>query len=244
MPSWWFVQTSVVQASSDKELSVDFSSKHHEFEALKARVQQLEAELQGVENELHEVELQKPWQPTDSYPAYHATTGFLLGGLASGMALLMNVVGAPIAGKHPLELIRVYLTFPLGEKALALADPANPSQTVSDGMILAFGCCLFIATGMLLGIPLQLVLSRCSGMTSLAKRLAVASVLALGLWVFNFYAILSWLQPLLFGGNWIVDTNYLPMWVAAGTHLVFGWTMALLFPFGQFVPYQTAAERS
>lgn len=223
---------------------MDFSSKHHEFEALKARVRQLETELQGVENELHEAEFQKPWQPAGSYPAYHATTGFLLGGLASGAALLVNVIGAPIAGKHPLQLIRVYLTFPLGEKALALADAANPTQTVSDGMILAFGCCLFIATGMLLGMPLQLVLSRFNGKATLTKRLAIASVLALGLWAFNFYAILSWLQPLLFGGNWIVDTQYLPLWVAAGTHLVFGWTMALLYPLGQFIPYQTAAERS
>jgi hypothetical protein len=216
---------------------VDFSSKHQEFEALKARVQQLEVELQ-------EVESQKPWQPKDLYPAYYATTGFLLGGLASGAALLVNVIGAPIAGKHPLQLIRVYLTFPLGEKALALADPANPSQSVSDGMILAFGCCLFIATGMLLGMPLQLLLSRFNGKATLMKRLAIASGLALALWVFNFYAILSWLEPLLFGGNWIVDTNYLPLWVAAGTHLVFGWTMALLYPLGQFIPYQTAAERS
>jgi hypothetical protein len=216
---------------------VDLSSKHHEFEALKARVQQLEAELQDVES-------QKPWQPTGSYPAYHATTGFLLGGLASGMALLVNVIGAPIAGKHPLQLIRVYLTFPLGEKALALADPANPSASVSDGMILAFGCCLFIATGMLLGMPFQLVLSRFKGMAALPKRLVIASLLALALWIVNFYVILSWLEPLMFGGNWIVDTNYLPLWVAAGTHLVFGWTMALLFPFGQFIPYQTAAERS
>jgi hypothetical protein len=222
---------------NQKDCPVDFSSKHQEFEALKARVQQLEADL-------HEVEAQTPWQPTGSYPAYHATTGFLLGGLASGAALLVNVIGAPIAGKHPLQLIRVYLTFPLGEKALALADPANPSQSVSDGMILAFGCCLFIATGMLLGMPLQLLLSRFNGKATLMKRLAIASGLALVLWIFNFYAILSWLQPLLFGGNWIVDTNYLPLWVAAGTHLVFGWTMALLYPLGQFIPYQTAAEKS
>lgn len=217
-----------------KECPVDFSSKHQEFEALKARVEQLEIELQ-------EVEAQKPWQPRGLYPAYSATTGFLLGSLAAGAALLVNVIGAPIAGKHPLQLIRVYLTFPLGEKALALADPAKPS--ISDGMILAFGCCLFIATGMLLGMPLQLVLSRFNGKATLSKRLAVASGLSLVLWLFNFYAILSWLQPLLFDGNWIVDRHYLPLWVAAGTHLVFGWTMALLYPLGQFIPYQSAAEK-
>jgi hypothetical protein len=100
---------------------------------------------------------------------------------------------------------------------------------------------------MLLGIPLQLVLSRFNGKATVAKRLAIASGLGLGLWLFNFYAVLSWLQPLLFGGNWIVDAAYLPPWVAAGTHLVFGWTMALLYPLGQFVPNRSAsfaAEKS
>jgi hypothetical protein len=219
---------------------VDFSTKHQEFESLKARVAQLEAELQ-------EVEAQKPWQPIGTYPEYHATTGFLLGSIAAGAALLVNVIGAPIAGQHPLQLIRVYLTFPLGEKALALADPANPAQAIGDGMILAFGCCLFVGTGMLLGMPLQLVLSRFNGKATVLKRLLIASGLGLALWLFNFYAVLSWLQPLLFGGNWIVDPRYLPWWVAAGTHLVFAWTMALLYPLGQFVPYRaapSAAEKS
>ena len=44
------------------------------------------------------------------------------------------------------------------------------------------------------------------------------------------YAILAWLQPLLFGGRWIVDPARLPWWVAAATHLVFGWTIAILYP--------------
>lgn len=216
---------------------MDFSSKHKEYEELKARVGQLEEELQ-------EIEAQAPWQPTGFYSAYYATTGFLLGSVAAAAALLVNVIGAPIAGKHPLELIRVYLTFPLGEKALGLADPAHPTQTVSDGMILAFGCCLFLVTGMLLGVPMHLALSRFGGQATVAKRLAIGSALAIALWLFNFYAILLWLQPLLFGGNWIVDPRYLPPWVAAGTHLVFGWTMALLTPLGRFVPFQPPAEKS
>ena len=51
----------------------------------------------------------------------------------------------------------------------------------------------------------------------------MASGLAIAVWLVNFYGILSWLQPLLFGGNWIVER--IPWWVAAATHLVFGWTM-------------------
>jgi len=51
--------------------------------------------------------------------------------------------------------------------------------------------------------------------------------LALCLWAINFYAVLCWLQPLLFGGRWIIDL--IPWWVAAATHVVFGWTIALLY---------------
>jgi len=36
---------------------------------------------------------------------------------------------------------------------------------------------------------------------SLMRRLAIASVLAIAIWLVNFYGILSWLQPLLFGGE-------------------------------------------
>jgi hypothetical protein len=65
-------------------------------------------------------------------------------------------------------------------------------------------------------------------------------VLSLGIWLVNFYVLLEHLQPALIGGNWIVEQ--VPWWVAALTHLVFGWTMALLYPYGVFVPYQPQAE--
>lgn len=216
---------------------MDFSSKHQEFEALKARVDQLETELR-------EAEAAGPWQPAGYYSAYHATGGFVLGGLAAAVALLINVIGAPVAGKQSLELIRVYLTFPLGEQALVLAGPGRTEQAVSDGMILAFGCCLFLFTGMLLGIPLQMAVAKLNGQASLAKRLLIGAGMGIALWLFNFYAILSWLQPLLFGGNWIVDPEYLPPWVAAATHVVFGLAMALLYPLAQFVRTRQSVENS
>ena len=56
----------------------------------------------------------------------------------------------------------------------------------------------------------------------------------------NYYLILSWLQPWLFGGNWIV--NLVPWWVATLTHLVFGWTMALAYPLGMYEPYRVRTE--
>ena len=41
-------------------------------------------------------------------------------------------------------------------------------------------------------------------------------------------------------GNWITNPSYLPWWVAAATHLVFGWTIALLYPLGEYTPYRKA----
>jgi len=143
-------------------------------------------------------------------------------------------LGSLIVGQHPLRLIQVYLTFPLKERALA--------PQFDTGVTLAVGCCLYIATGMVLGIPFQLVLSRFVPQAGLAARLALATVLGIALWIVSFYGVLWWLQPLLFGGRWIVDE--IPAWVAALTHLVFAWTMAIVYPWGVYHPYRPQTERS
>ncbi len=214
-------------------MTVD-AGKLEELDALRARVRTLEAEVQGEA-------LSGQWPPRDLYPAYHATTGFLLGMFGAAMSLLVNVIGAPLAGKSPLELIRVYLTFPLGENALRLAGNVENIYAIPDGVILAIGCCLYLGTGMLLGVPFFVVLVMLTDGKSVGYRLIVATILATALWAINFYGILSWLQPLLFGGRWITDPQVLPAWVALVTHLVFGWTLALLYPWGKFQPYQQPA---
>lgn len=202
---------------------MDTEAKKRELERLQGAVRQLEAEL---------IEAEGQWPPRTYYAPYHVLAGFVLGMVGAATSLVFNVVGSLLVGQHPLQLIRVYLTFPLGAQALE----------TENGLALAVGCCLYLGTGMLLGVPFQLVLSRWFGTASFAKRLLVVSVLALALWLVNFYAILSWLQPLLFGGNWIVER--IPWWVAALTHLVFGWTMVLIEPLGAFVPYRGHAEVS
>jgi hypothetical protein len=133
-----------------------------------------------------------------------------------------------------LRLIQVYLTFPLGERAL--------SPEFETGMALAIGCCLYIGTGMLLGIPFQMAIAKFIPEAKLPTRLAFATVLGLLLWVINFHGILSWLQPMLFGGNWLVDPDILPSWVGVATHLVFAWTMAVVFPWGKHEHYHRATH--
>lgn len=217
---------------------MDTPTKQVEFEQLKQRVAELERELADVQ-------VDDSWRTRATfYPAYAATTGFLLGGIAASAALLVNIVGAALVGRHPFELIRVYLTFPLGEHALVLTSIPRGPAAIDDRMILLLGICLYLGTGMLVGSIFQLILSAYGRGQSLGRRLALASLTAIVIWLVNFYGILIWLQPLLCGGNWIVNPLYHPIWVAAGTHLVFGWTMGLLSPLGDFQPISKTMEHS
>lgn len=204
----------------------------------KARLARLRGEAAGLEAEINAeafADAARNWAKKGYYTAYYATAGFFLGMVAALASLVFNIIGATLAGKDPLQLIRVYLTFGLGGKAL---DPA-----FDNGLALAMGCVLYIATGMLLGIIFHLVLTRYASFATLGGRLVWASAIAIVVWLVNFYGLLSWIQPLLFGGNWITSTDpvYLPWWVALATHLVFGWTMALIYPWGLFRPYEPQA---
>jgi hypothetical protein len=204
-----------------------------------ARLAQLRAEAARLQAEIDADAFGRAageWARRGYYLTYYATTGFFLGMVAALVSLVFNIAGSVIAGEDPLQLIRVYLTFGMGGRAL---DPA-----FDNGLALAMGCVLYIATGMLLGIIFQVVLSRWAAGASLPGRLAWASGIAVAIWLVNFYGLLSWLQPVLFGGNWITSTDpvYLPWWVALATHLVFGWTMAVIYPWGEFHPYRLQTE--
>jgi hypothetical protein len=211
-------------------LSVE--QKQRELQALKAKVAALEDDL-AVD------QIPPDWTPKTFYSGYYVTVGFVLGGFAAMVSLIFNIIGSSIAGKHPLEIIRVYLTFPLGGRALPLGNQnADSAFVISDGTILALGCCLYIGTGMVLGSVFHSVIARFAENKPLSVRLIWGSVLGAVVWFVNYYLILSWLQPALFGGNWITDNNLLPWWVALATHLVFGWSMAVMAPFGAYVPYR------
>ncbi len=176
------------------------------------------------------------WARRGYYLTYYATTGFFLGMVAALVSLMFNIVGASIAGEHPLQLIRVYLTFGFGEKALHF----------DSGLALALGCVLYIATGMLLGIVFNVVLTRYASRATLGGRLIWTSVLAVVVWLVNFYLLISWIQEPLFGADSITSTDpvYLPWWVALATHLVFGWTMAVIYPWGLFHPYRLQTDNT
>ncbi len=162
------------------------------------------------------------WPPRDYYLLWHVVVGMTLGTLGAMVSLLANGLAAPLFGKRALELVRVYLTFPMGARALEL----------DDGTVLFVGCVLYLVTGALYGILIHLLLSTRFTGASMGRRLAIATAIGLGLWIVNFYLVLSWLQPLLLGGNWIV--RLVPPWVGALTHLVFTWTVAAAEGWGRF----------
>ncbi len=210
---------------------MDNPSKQSELAELRQRVADLESQI------VDETE-PAPFQPTGFYTAYYATTGFMLGIFGGMASLLFNVIGSVLTGKHPLELIRTYLTFPLGDQAFDLPPEQN-------GLMLAIGCCLYLGTGMVMGIPIYLAIARWSGGKSLAKKLIIATIASLVIWVINYYGILSWLQAEVIEmseENLII--NRVPWWVAAATHLVFGWTMALVYPLGEFISHQSSVHQS
>ncbi|HNO79064.1 MAG TPA: hypothetical protein PKN33_13510 [Phycisphaerae bacterium] len=197
-------------------METNHTDKLDEINELKQRLMRLESEVHGDAN--------ARWTPPKFYFAYELMGGMTLGLIAAGASLLFNIIGASMMQKHPLELIRVYLTFPMGEKAL----------TLDSDFALAAGVCLYLLTGMIGGIPIHLILSRYFANAAFGMRFVVATILGLGVWVVNFYGLIAWLQPKLIGGNWILDN--IPIWVAIATHLVFAWTMLVVGKLGQFVP--------
>ena len=225
-------------------MTTELESKLQELDNIKAK-------LEHLENEIAAAQLGPGWRATSYYGAYYATAGSVLGTLGALASLAVNLIGAPLAGKRSLDLMRIYLTFPLGGKALELTTRTEPGQlplphyAINDRVIMALGFSLYVATGMILGIPVYIALTKLAAKGGLGKRLIMASVVSLLIWLVLFYGILSWLQPLLVEetpGNWITNNSYLPWWVAAGTHLVFGWTIALLYPLGEYHPYKRLTE--
>ena len=177
-----------------------------------------------------EVEQTAPWPPQDYYLLWHVLVGMMLGSVGAGVSLLANVVSAPLFGLPALQLIRVYLTFPMGERALA----------AETGLVLTVGCVLYLLTGAVYGVAFHLVMSTRFAKDSAVRRFLAASAIGLTLWVVNFYFVISWLQPLLLGGDWIV--RLVPWWVAALTHVAFAWTMLVGEQWGKFVPYLPRAR--
>ncbi len=194
---------------------MNHDERARELEALRKQVREME-------DQLAEYGPKEGWEKQKFYTTYHLLAGMMLGFFGAAASLLFNVVGSVIVGQYPLQLVRVYLTFPLGERALQ----------IESGAVIALGCCFYLFTGAAIGALVHLILSRFFEKSGSVKKFMVSTVLGLAIWLINFYGFLSWVQPMLFHGDWIV--RLVPFWVAALTHLVFTWTVMSLGELGRF----------
>ena len=191
------------------------------------RIDELQAELAALMHDVEDVieeenNSDSEWPPKNFYWWYHITTGSILGGVGAIVSLLFNVVGSVLFDKNPFELIKVFMTFPMGGSAM----------TSDSDVTLLIGIILYIVTGAFYGIVFEVLMYRFFSKSTRAKRIGVAIIIGLAIWIVNFYGILSWLQPMLFGGNWILSE--IPFWVAALTHIVFALAMVFIGEWGHF----------
>ena len=150
---------------------------------------------------------------------YFATIGAFAGFLGSVAILGAEIAGARVMGFAPFMLMRYYATLHDGPGALLMSSRSFILDAFS--MHLAFGSAL--------GAVFVLLAS----WQRIEKfRIYVAAGVGFGLcvWIFNFYFLLIWLQPLINGKAFIVEN--IPWWVAAMTHAAYGVTVALVsYPF-------------
>jgi hypothetical protein len=179
---------------------------HRDLDRLYGEIGSIETELEGL----------RGFEPMAGGRRAFLTTGLLLGIVAGATSLLFSIIGSLALGRHPLQLVRTYLSFVLGERALRL----------ETGMPLALGTCLFLLAGAAYGLLFHLVLSRWFLEAPGIWRLLVSSALAIALWLVNYILILRWIQPTLLGTTAVLEQ--VPFWRAAGTHLVFAWTFLLV----------------
>jgi hypothetical protein len=90
------------------------AAKRARLADLRAQTARLEAELDGAVDAGLDGAAQErvDWAGQGYYLTYYATSGFFLGIVGALASLMFNIIGATLAGKDPLQLIRVYLTRP------------------------------------------------------------------------------------------------------------------------------------
>ncbi|HYR83357.1 MAG TPA: hypothetical protein VE422_04685 [Terriglobia bacterium] len=151
---------------------------------------------------------------------YFATVGLAAGFLGSLVKLVSNMIGASIMDLDPLKLLRVYATIKEGPAALV----ANNGISLLDAFL------MHLVVGSIFGAIFMIIMSNRSSFPKLTAFLSAGVAYGLAIWIITFYLLLSWIQPLVNGSAYIV--NETPWWVAAGSHALYGFTVALVsFPF-------------
>jgi hypothetical protein len=200
---------------------------------LQDEVRQQRQALEELEQKLSKIsgKPEKSWYRSGFYTSYYVIAGLILGALAAWVSLAFNVLGAWVAFGDPFRLLRVYATFFGGATIL---------DGQQDGIAILLALILHSATGAVVGAPIHVVFSRFVAGMTVQKRIVAGVALGIAMWVINFYGILSWLQPMVSGGQHIIDE--IPIWVAALTHICFALTMMVLQPYWAFDPQRIQAR--
>ena len=206
------------------------SSRHE----ILRQIEEQHAALRVLESRLLEVtalggddEPVAPWPPKGFYLTFYVVAGLLLGILGSLVSFLMNVGGSLLMRQDPLLFLRVYGTVFLGPAALTTDD-------LTFFMLVAV---VHFSVGAIAGAVFH-VLVNLFMPDRAALQLALGALYGLLMWVVNFYVVIAWLQPRLFGEAYVLQL--MPAWVAALTHVAYGLTLGGLQPLGRFVPYRPA----
>lgn len=199
---------------------MDLAQQQAELERQRRALEELEERVSQMADKP-----QKSWYRSGFYTSFYVIAGLMFGALAAWVSLAFNVVGAWAIYGDPFRLLRVYATFFGGPAALTGQDA---------GVAILLALILHSATGAVVGAPIHVVYSRYVADSGIQKRLLTGVVLGVIMWLVNFYAILSWLQPMVSGGNYIIEN--IPVWVAALTHISFTLTMLVLQPYWAFDP--------
>jgi hypothetical protein len=188
----------------------------------RAAIAELEARLdQGGDGPAH------AWPPAGFYLTFYVVAGTLIGVLGSIASFAFNVIGSLVVRQDPLLFLRVYGTIFLGPRALTTDD-------LNFFMLVAV---VHFSVGAIAGAVFH-VLVNWLVPDRTVLTIALGAAYGLLMWVVNFYFVISWLQPLLWGQPLILDL--MPVPIAVMTHLVYGLTLGLLQPLGRFVPYRPA----
>jgi hypothetical protein len=181
-----------------------------------------------IELEARLGELATPtWPPVGFYLTFYIVAGTTIGILGSLASFIFNVVGSLLVNQDPLRILRVYGTVFLGPKALTTDD-------LNFFMLVAV---VHFSVGAIAGAVFHVLVNRfVPARTGL--QIVLGALYGLVMWVVNFYVVIAWLQPRLFGEAYVLEL--MPIWIAALTHVVYGLTLGLLQPLGRFVPYRPA----
>jgi len=147
---------------------------------------------------------------------YFATVGAFAGFLAALTVLAADVVSARALGYAPFMLLRYYATLHEGSAALLM----------SDWTFFLSAFFMHLAVGSILGAVFVVMVSGRELFEDLSHYLGVGALFGLAVWLVNFYLLFSWIQPLMNGRSYILEN--IPWWIAAGTHALFGTTVALV----------------